>query len=984
LQRDQSNRPLANVALLILAIVAAAVAAAFVLPWFTWSRPGGELLARYSPIAQGGARLVVEYDATGTIAAWSSQNETLVPPGLALAAETRKAERDAVQSFFRRAGEQQLETDELIARMRGATVYRATSRRLAADGKLTDSTTLAIRNNDADYLVAIYDPASDTDTIFDPPIPILAANLTPGHSWRATGHRRSGGSSVEYQYSARVIEQEIADTLKVEARLSFTSGGETLYERVMNHTLAPGLGVVETRTTDTAGQLQTRHVLARAEERHLLNSAVAQQVNGASPAADVAKWQLTRFASTRGATDTSESSIPPTSIPTDPPLLLAARYAGPLTAFNTSEPGAPVAWRFHTGATIYGAPAFDAQRGRIFFGSADKRLYALDARGLFLWSAATGDNVVTRPVIAGNAVIFGSEDRTIRALDVDTGAELWRHNVGGPVVSSPVLVNGRAIFGCDDGGVYALDAASGERAWRFDAGAPVEAAIVAVEGRVFAATHEGKLIAIEPESGTEIWSATIGGALRTPPVIAGDRLYIVNGSGRLGAHELANGRRVWSSDAEDYVGPAAVVGETLIVGSTNGDVQAVSFSGQRVKTWQAANATSPSDGPPALRLGGSTGGGAVWFADSRSVIRRLGAEVAGPVALRASWLLPFSSDQLAGNFLTVTPVEYQQQALVVDGERQLTLLNPATGKGQRLGSFGDAKSVTVDPVVNGDNLLVIAGTALHAVRLPGAELLWKYDPGETGVQPPTVAGDTVLWLTQRFEEQRPIGTLHALDLRAGAIRWKQEKLAGFTGIGAAIVREETIFTTAPVAAWRLTSGEKLWELQNSSSPLGGGVLNPAGDLLFVGLIDHATNSGSIAAVRAGDGSLAWQRAVGESPLNPLERLALSGDVLVAPLWSGEVIGLSAASGDELWRYKPAKPRWGGITVAAGQVWLTESNARLVALDATTGRAVAQLALDIDVSNIQAFAPRPLAIGDHVVAPLGIALLGVGKPEAKQP
>ena len=80
------------------------------------------------------------------------------------------------------------------------------------------------------------------------------------------------------------------------------------------------------------------------------------------------------------------------------------------------------------------------EMGRIYIGCSDKHLYALDQRGLFLWSFATYDNIATRPVLAHNLVIFGSEDRHIYALDAETGELRWQYETGGAVVSSPALV----------------------------------------------------------------------------------------------------------------------------------------------------------------------------------------------------------------------------------------------------------------------------------------------------------------------------------------------------------------------------------------------------------------------------------------------------------------------------------------------------------------------------------------------------------------
>src|SRR5688500_4640981 len=101
----QTSSSFTNASLLLLPLAAGVIAAAFVIPWFSWSEPGGALLARYSPLVEGGGRLTAEYDATGAVNGWSSQNEILLPPALALAAEMRKSERDAINKFFRRTGE---------------------------------------------------------------------------------------------------------------------------------------------------------------------------------------------------------------------------------------------------------------------------------------------------------------------------------------------------------------------------------------------------------------------------------------------------------------------------------------------------------------------------------------------------------------------------------------------------------------------------------------------------------------------------------------------------------------------------------------------------------------------------------------------------------------------------------------------------------------------------------------------------------------
>ena len=127
---------------------------------------------------------------------------------------------------------------------------------------------------------------------------------------------------------------------------------------------------------------------------------------------------MTRLGRARATGETSETTILPTWLPTDPPLLLAAGFASDLVAFETFTPGAPPRWRFHTSGTVYGQPAYDSVHGRIYFGASDKRLYALDTRGLFLWSFETdGQSSHARPLVVGDLVVAASEDGTVYGLD---------------------------------------------------------------------------------------------------------------------------------------------------------------------------------------------------------------------------------------------------------------------------------------------------------------------------------------------------------------------------------------------------------------------------------------------------------------------------------------------------------------------------------------------------------------------------------------
>ncbi|MBK6781457.1 MAG: PQQ-binding-like beta-propeller repeat protein [Gemmatimonadetes bacterium] len=121
---------------------------------------------------------------------------------------------------------------------------------------------------------------------------------------------------------------------------------------------------------------------------------------------------------------------------------------------------------------IQGSAAID--EGRVFVGSRDGGLYALDfATGERLWRAThRGSWVCASPVVSGSAVYVGSSDgQFVQALDAATGTERWRYATGANVLSSPVLAGQRLVVGTEAndspwGDLLALDPATGALVWR--------------------------------------------------------------------------------------------------------------------------------------------------------------------------------------------------------------------------------------------------------------------------------------------------------------------------------------------------------------------------------------------------------------------------------------------------------------------------------------------------------------------------------------
>jgi hypothetical protein len=107
--------------------------------------------------------------------------------------------------------------------------------------------------------------------------------------------------------------------------------------------------------------------------------------------------------------------------------------------------------------------------GKVFFGNAEGRVYAVDvADGRVAWAVQTGAAVWNSPVVHEGVVVIGSRDGKVYAIEADAGKVKWAAQTGGPLLSSPALdVSANRVYvGSEDMHVYALDFHSGAQLWR--------------------------------------------------------------------------------------------------------------------------------------------------------------------------------------------------------------------------------------------------------------------------------------------------------------------------------------------------------------------------------------------------------------------------------------------------------------------------------------------------------------------------------------
>lgn len=228
---------------------------------------------------------------------------------------------------------------------------------------------------------------------------------------------------------------------------------------------------------------------------------------------------------------------------------------GRLTAY-TLKKGKQL-WSYQTGKRIVGTPA--AADGVVVFGSADKCIYGLNTKdGSLLWKVEAAEPVLGAVTIENGVAYIGASDHTFRAIKLHSGKVLWAYDqVKGYIETKPLIAGEKVIFGAWDNTLYALNKADGKELWKWTHGLPgihySPAAVwpVAANGKVFISDPKRALTAIDLETGETVWR-TFQSQVRETMGLSedGSRIYskTMNDSIVSYSTEGREPREVWASN----------------------------------------------------------------------------------------------------------------------------------------------------------------------------------------------------------------------------------------------------------------------------------------------------------------------------------------------------------------------------------------------------------------------------------------------------
>ena len=207
------------------------------------------------------------------------------------------------------------------------------------------------------------------------------------------------------------------------------------------------------------------------------------------------------------------------------------------------------------------APGLDPIGDRVYVGSREGHLLALNPDGRELYRYKAGSAIEAQPVVDPRTgeVYFTTVQGTLVALHGQGGTVHWKAEAGA-AISQPVVLTEDAVYAVtDEDAVLAFSRTKGAVLWRYRresregfmiAG---HAGLALADNRIVAAFDDGAVVALDAGDGRVLWETDTALDLEdmdptrrfvdvdTTPAIAGDVVYVASFSGGLYGLELSTG-----------------------------------------------------------------------------------------------------------------------------------------------------------------------------------------------------------------------------------------------------------------------------------------------------------------------------------------------------------------------------------------------------------------------------------------------------------
>ena len=252
--------------------------------------------------------------------------------------------------------------------------------------------------------------------------------------------------------------------------------------------------------------------------------------------------------------------------------------------FPIAENAIQPIWTYVCDDEIRGTATCD--RGIVYFGSYDKHLYALNIEsGKLLWKYFADGGIVSKPAIVEDSVFFGSEDHRLHVISARSGSLQWTYYTDGPVRSSPFAAHGHLFIGSDDAAVHAINIRGGRGIWKTETDGEIRSSPYVTEDSVLVGNEAGELYCLDFRGGIK-WRFKAKRAITSSPTVTDNLVLFASLDARIYALDLKTGVQVWTFGMDKGSISTLYVADGLaFTGAIDGNIYCVSLSSAK-EVWR--------------------------------------------------------------------------------------------------------------------------------------------------------------------------------------------------------------------------------------------------------------------------------------------------------------------------------------------------------------------------------------------------------------
>lgn len=233
-------------------------------------------------------------------------------------------------------------------------------------------------------------------------------------------------------------------------------------------------------------------------------------------------------------------------------------------------------WTYLTDGAVEAAPL--VHDGTVYIGSADTHVYALAAdTGAVRWKVATGDKIlgaaaVTRMADGKPAILVGSYDNKLYSLAAADGQVQWVYATENYINGTPTVTDRQAIFGGCDKQLHMVDLQTGVAVRKVDLEAPIANTAAVWDNRAYVGHYGNRFVCVNLESGKVDWSYRYRDfAFFSSPAVTADRVVFGARDKRVHCVKRDTGERQWMFATQGAVDSSPVIcDDKVVVGSNDG------------------------------------------------------------------------------------------------------------------------------------------------------------------------------------------------------------------------------------------------------------------------------------------------------------------------------------------------------------------------------------------------------------------------------